>query len=100
MIIEDAQLEIVRGILQTNIPFYEVWAFGSRVHGRNLKQFSDLDLAVISPNGLYLDELVHLKEAFSEANLPFKVDIADWNELSEEFKKIILQNYLVLQKVK
>ncbi len=30
-----------------------------------------------------------LREAFSESNLPFRVDIIDWAEISESFRKII-----------
>lgn len=29
------------------------------------------------------------EDAFSESDLPFKVDILDWSIISEEFKKII-----------
>jgi predicted nucleotidyltransferase len=99
MIIESAHLEVVKSILQKLIPTYEVWAFGSRVHEKNIKKFSDLDLAIIAPNELNLDELIKLKEAFSESDLPFKVDIVDWHSTSEEFQKIILRDYIVLQKV-
>ncbi len=42
--IDPGQLAIVKDILRKHIPNNDVWAFGSRVHGRNLRKFSDLDL--------------------------------------------------------
>ena len=46
--LKTSELDLVRKILADTIPDLEVWAFGSRVHGRQLKEFSDLDL-VVSP---------------------------------------------------
>ena len=44
----------VLDILRRHLPGRTVWAFGSRVHGRRLKPFSDLDLAVIGETPLSL----------------------------------------------
>ena len=74
-----------------------MWAFGSRVHGDNLKPFSDLDLVVISPGPPASLKMLDLKEAFTESDLPFKVDLLDWSTLDESFRKKIAQSYLVVQ---
>ncbi len=42
----DKEIAIVRNILTATIPKYEVHAFGSRVHGRGLKPFADIDFAI------------------------------------------------------
>jgi len=88
---------IVCNILQQYVPEYEVWAFGSRVHGRNLKKFSDLDLVIINEQPLETLQLFNIKEAFSESNLPIMVDILAWGDIDDNFKNIILRDYEVIQ---
>ncbi len=59
-----------------------------RVKGTT-KKTADLDLAVITENGLSVAEKVGLADDFDESSLPFKVDIVDWANTSPEFRKII-----------
>lgn len=96
--ISEAHWEIVRGILQKYIPQYSVWAFGSRVKGR-AKKYSDLDLAVITSEPLPLALYAYLSDAFSESDLPWRVDIVDWATTSESFRKIIEKNKVWVQKL-
>ncbi len=88
---------IVRDILHRQVPGYEVWAFGSRATG-NAKRYSDLDLAVISETALPLAVQAALEEAFSESDLPWRVDVLDWATTSPAFRAIILRDKVVLQK--
>ena len=96
--IDAHDLETVRIILQAYVPGYEVRAFGSRVHGRTIKKFSDLDIAVISETSLDTLRMAELKDAFAESDLPFKVDIVDWAVTGEQFRAIIEKEYLVIQR--
>ena len=89
--------EIVRAILEKHVPQYEVWAFGSRAK-RTARKYSDLDLAVITDTPLPWKVLADLKEDFSESDLPFKVDVADWAATGEKFKKLIENMKVVLTK--
>ena len=91
-----AHWEIVRAILQRHVPEHEVWAFGSRAKG-SAKPYSDLDLAIITEQPLSLDTLAALNEAFSESDLPWKVDIVDWSRTSEAFRRIIERDRVVVQ---
>lgn len=93
MYIDNDDLALVKTILQTHIPEYKVWAFGSRVQGRRLKPFSDLDLAVVTDKPLELDRYCELREAFAESDLPFRVDIVDWACATPGFREIILKHY-------
>lgn len=93
-----AYLTMVTAILQQLIPNYEVWAFGSRVTG-TARKYSDLDLAVISDQPLDFGLLGELRDAFSESDLPFKVDVVDWASTSAEFRAIIKRNYEVITPV-
>ena len=43
------------------------------------------------------DTLRHLKEAFEESDLPFRVNVLDWHEISPEFQKVIEKAYEVIQ---
>ncbi len=81
-------LKIVLEILTRFIPAREVWVFGSRVKG-TAKDTSDLDLAVIGETPLDSKTLAALRDAFSESNIPCKVDVGDWSTISETFREII-----------
>jgi len=90
-------LGIIQRILQGWVPNCEVWAFGSRVHRRGLKPFSDLDLVVITKHPLDMSHYGRIKESFSESDLPIRVDIADWSQLSDSFKEIIRKEHERIQ---
>ncbi|MBS0358222.1 MAG: nucleotidyltransferase domain-containing protein [Proteobacteria bacterium] len=89
-------LEEVKKILQYCVPQYTVWAFGSRVTGK-AKKFSDLDLVIMTDTRLDIHTLSKLRDVFSISDLPFKVDVVDWSSTREEFKKIIQNDYIVIQ---
>lgn len=95
--IAPAQLRIVAKILAQHAPGAEVRAFGSRVDGTP-KDYSDLDLVIVAQKKLGLTELDELREAFSQSDLPFRVDVLDWNAISDEFKKVIEKNCEVVQR--
>lgn len=90
-------LVVVKRILSEHIPAYEVRAFGSRVDGKT-KRFADLDIVVMSEKPIPSEKMANIKEAFSESDLPFRVDILDWSGIGNEFKEIILRKNEVIQK--
>lgn len=90
-------LRMVLDILQKHVPQYEVWAFGSRAKW-TAKDYSDLDLCVVSDKPLSFSLLGALAEDFSESDLPWKVDVVDWATVSESFRKIIKRDKVVVQK--
>ena len=94
--IRPEQWDIVHDILQKYVPQFEVWVFGSRAKWR-AREFSDLDLAIISDTPVSLDVRSTLSEAFSESDLPWKVDVVDWATTSDSFRKIIAQKKVVVQ---
>ena len=89
-------LRIVCDILQRLIPHCQVWAFGSRVTGTH-KDYSDLDLAIITDAPLDITTSANVSDAFSQSDLPYKVDVVEWATTSESFRNMILQNKIVLQ---
>ncbi len=90
------EMAIVQHILAATVPEYEVLAFGSRVHGRGLKPFSDIDLAIMAARPVASELLCELQEQFSESDLPYKVDIVDYAAASPTFRDIIQQEFEVV----
>lgn len=88
--------KIVQRILQEHVPDLEVWAFGSRAKW-SAKESSDLDLAVITDEPLPIDTSLALNEAFSESDLPWKVDVVDWASVGDGFKKAIKRDKVFVQ---
>lgn len=88
--------KIVYNILKKHVPNNAVWAFGSRAKW-TAKPYSDLDICIVTDKPLSLSVLSAMREDFSESDLPWKVDIVDWAITSEDFKKIIIQDKVVLQ---
>jgi predicted nucleotidyltransferase len=83
-----AQLATVKSILAKHAPGLKVVAFGSRVRGTP-KPYSDLDLCIMSDVPLSLEALSSLRAAFSESDLPIRVDIVDWSTTEDAFRRII-----------
>jgi predicted nucleotidyltransferase len=90
-------LETIKRILAEYVGGCEVRAFGSRVAG-TAKDHSDLDVVVVAPGKIKRRTKMLLKEAFEESDLPFRVDVIDYNAVSDEFRAIIDAKYEVLQK--
>ncbi|AXX68286.1 restriction endonuclease subunit S [Xanthomonas oryzae pv. oryzae] len=89
--------QIVRDILRKHVPQYAVWAFGSRAKWL-AKQYSDLDLAIITDQPLSLSISAALADDFSESDLPWKVDVVDWAATGKSFQQIIERDRVVVQK--
>ncbi len=82
------ELNIITNILNTYIKKGKVYAFGSRYKNNNRK-FSDFDIAVDIGEKLSFELLNILQDAFEESDLPYRVDIIDYNNISDKFKNII-----------
>ena len=90
-------LNIVRAILkECLLETCTVYAFGSRVTGL-ARKYSDLDLAIDNHGvPLSLQERACLTEAFQESSLPYKIDLLDWNSISDSFKAQIDGTKIIL----
>ncbi|OGT06522.1 MAG: hypothetical protein A2X78_00195 [Gammaproteobacteria bacterium GWE2_37_16] len=62
-----------------------------------LKSYSDLDWVIRGKEKIPLETMIDLKDAFSESDLVFRVDILDWHRIPPEFCKVIERNYAVIQ---
>ena len=92
-----ADLDTVRRILRDHAPGLEARAFGSRVSW-TARETSDLDLVLMTESPLDAGRMAALRAAFSGSDLPFRVDVADWAAVSEDFRAIIEREYVVLRR--
>ncbi len=102
-------LETVRAIIRRFAPDQEVRVFGSRLlpepereagattGRRKAHKTSDLDLVLMTARPFPIARLADLREAFSESDLPFMVDVVDWASTSPAFRGIIERDYVVIQ---
>lgn len=87
---------LVLNILRANLPeSTKLWVFGSRATGR-ARRYSDLDLAIDAGRRLTLDEIAGLTEAFSDSDLPYKVDLADWHNIQHRWRLTITAQRVAL----
>ena len=73
----------------------KIWVFGSRAKHKT-KRNSDLDIAIESIEAIPLGILADLEEAFTDASLPYTVDIVELKKLENEFQNIINQHKVLL----
>lgn len=86
------QLEIIKKIL-SKCPNTVI--YGSRTKDSS-KNFSDLDVCLKDAVSAYEYELI--AEAFENSDLPFKVDLSEYQKLPAAFKKIIDEQGILLAK--
>jgi uncharacterized protein len=87
---------LVQGLVSSHLAGWQVWAFGSRAR-RTAKPYSDLDLAVLAPHTLSLEELARIYDAFDSSDLTVKVDVVDLRAASDTFKALIARGQVLLQ---
>ncbi|MBU1087127.1 MAG: nucleotidyltransferase domain-containing protein [Candidatus Omnitrophica bacterium] len=89
-------LKIIKQILKKYVSDYEIRAFGSRVTGK-AKSYSDLDLVIVGKQKIERKLMVLLKEAFENSKLNFRVDIIDWQIISNSFREIIKSEFEIIK---
>lgn len=94
--ITPTDMETVRQILRQQVPELQVRAFGSRISW-TARATSDLDLVLMTTEPLDILRMAELREAFTQSNLPYRVDLVDWATTSERFRREIQRNDVILQ---
>ncbi len=90
--VKQEYLDELTQILKNYCPKAEIWAYGSRLDGDS-HSGSDLDMTVKSFNeeGKYLYEL---KTLLIDSDIPFLMDINEFDKLPETFQEEILKKYV------
>ncbi len=92
--VKQQYLEELKSILNEYCPNAEVWAYGSRLT-EDCHSGSDLDLVVKSFNDK-TKSLYELKALLSDSNIPFIIDIHEFDKLPDYFQTEIKKNYVVI----
>lgn len=92
--VEPRHLQMVRSVFARHLPFKKVWAYGSRVKW-TARKTSDLDCVVF---GATDSEIYKAQEAFDESDVPFEVQLLNWETIPDDFKANIKKEYFVLRK--
>lgn len=69
----------------------EIWFFGSRISG-DAKKYSDLDILIKGKEKISDATMFYVRSEFAESNLPFTIDLVDWNNTTENFRELIFKN--------
>ena len=86
--------QMLTDIFDKYCPKAEIWAYVSRLNG-DAHSGSDLDLVVrnFNSDGVYLFEL---KEILSDSDIPFIVDINEYQYLPKSFQEEIEKDYEII----
>jgi predicted nucleotidyltransferase len=87
-------LQEIQTVIKAMYPQAVVWAYGSRVNGQ-AQANSDIDL-VIKDFGQASGNISKLRAALNNSNVPFLIDLLEFNSLPKSFQREILKNYVVV----
>lgn len=94
LFIRPEHLAVLLSIFKDYCPNAKIWAYGSRVDG-DAHDGSDLDL-VIKDFGDEKCSSGELKELLNDSNIPFLIDINEFDKLPETFQKEIEKKYIII----
>ena len=91
-------LDIIRHILNKHLSGdVDVWVFGSRAK-RTTRRSSDLDLALEGKRAIEAGVMVRIRCDFEDSDLPYEVDVLDMSAIGENFRKIIENDRVPLER--
>jgi uncharacterized protein len=71
-----------------------IFLFGSRAHGTH-RSGSDVDIGMIPAKTMDPAGIAFLRERIEESNIPYKVDIVDFRDVSDDFRKSALNGAVI-----
>ena len=87
-------VDVIISIIAKYTEINEAIIFGSRADGTN-KEASDIDIAIKCKSNNF-DKIGSILNDFVESNLPFFVDIIDYNSISSEKLKLHIDTFGVV----
>lgn len=90
--VKKKHLEELERIFGEYCPNAEIWAFGSRIKNES-HSGSDLDLVVKSFHEAH-KTVSELRELLNDSDIPFLIDIMDFEKISKSFQCEILKDYV------
>jgi len=96
MKLDDLKDKVVKVITKRiKLPHYKIFYFGSRVAGNNVNR-SDIDIGIEAAAEIPLSVLSEIETELAELPIMQKIDVVDFKVVSEDFKKVALQNIEVI----
>lgn len=92
--IKPEHLKMLKDIFQQYCPKAEIWVYGSRIKNQS-HDGSDIDMVVKDFNDSNKN-IAELKQLLNDSNVPFLMDIQEFDKLPDYFQKKILNEYEVL----
>lgn len=74
---------------------YRLFFFGSRVKGNNFLR-SDIDLGIEGAKELPANLKLEIEEELQNLPILYKIDLVDFSDVSDDFKKAALRNIEVI----
>lgn len=71
-----------------------IFLFGSRARRDNYI-FSDVDIGILTEEKIDKGKISLLREKLENSNIPYKVDLVDLKEVSDDFRKEILKGAIL-----
>ena len=81
-------------LLTVLFPNAKIYLFGSRATGTN-QEFSDIDIAIESTSKLPREDIAEANSVMESLNIPYKVDVVDFNRVSDEMRNLILKEGII-----
>lgn len=90
-------LNTIKAIIKKHIPDknYQVFLFGSRAEGTNRK-FSDFDIGITGKIPVDWGTLGLIEEELENSDIPYNIDVVDFMQVGNDFKRIASQKILYL----
>lgn len=88
--LEEKYISFIKEVIFKYLQEGKIYLFGSRAKGK-ARKYSDIDIALDNKD---LDKtiLLKIKNEFENSTLPYEVDVLDLNNISESFKKHIIDD--------
>lgn len=82
----------IKAIIRKHLPdpAYKIFIFGSRAEGNKHRKFSDVDVGILGPSPLEFMTKFNIEEDLENSNIPYLVDIIDFQTVNPKFKEIAL----------
>lgn len=94
--LEDTKREIIEIIKKwIKLPHYKVFVFGSRAAG-SADERSDIDIGIGALEEIPGNIMVEIRAELSDLPILQKIDVVDFSSVSDNFKKVALQNIDVI----
>ena len=95
--IESIYQNKIIAILSVLFPHAEIYLFGSRARGTQ-SQWSDIDIALKENQKISRTAIGEAISMLAASNIPYKIEIVDFNAVSDDMRQSITQEGLLWKK--